>query len=1209
MEVVLFIIVLFVLFFLQVKITKLSDRIRFLEQDRKPTTSESLRAAKLETQIHELKARLRALEDQRGVGLSVPEPQEVVPPQPEPEPESAPEPATTESLGVPVHREPPPAPSSPVTPAPEPVPEVTLETTVAESPAPESKPTPPPIPGEEPVLAAASDSQEEPTPARSGPDWMEVLRKCHILPPDGQQLTEVRLASWWATRIGIVLGVIAAVFFAVHVSEHTSPLVKLLELLAVGVVLVAIGLRLQKSLKAFGEVLCAGGLAIFYVSAYAAYNFAPLKVLDSSLAGLGVQLLAVAFMAGFAVWRRSEPIASIGISLGYVSCWFSYTYGQESFTLLGLVLFAAAGAVLLWWRRWSGPVAVSFLGSYGGYILLAPSLVRTHEIFLIGSLFSIFIILHAAIQITHLTRHPLPDRLRMGGVLVNSSLAIVAGIFAMGHLPEGWLTWYFLGMGVLLTVLTLLEIWRPGLRPLWLILMLKAAGAFACFSIAKLQGPFEWLAIALEAGLVLYFSRMLRSRLLEVAFLVLWIAGQLLLLQDVIWSLLGVAKPLPATDRYTGFAFILVQTVTLSFFQRQRTQVENEGRSGNPLIVIWLSVFAGLGLAALFGGTSQTSERILQLIIVATVVAPLCYLLRAWVPIVVSSTTFLFATLYYLFEPGFGRGDPFAILNGSLLIGAGIVTSEMLRHQFANKFRIAEALRFAALVQACIAFGALLGHWHWNADFSKTLNWLYGGSPMLVLVYDELAIGLRLIAHSAWALVAVLILSVHAQSLQPKIALPYRAIIASLLLAIFLIVLWTMWYADHPISHPPLPIACLLPGTVILFTCLVTRDAIPLVTAMLIPVGYFLYFLDTFSGKPPVRFSDIFLLVTIPIGISTLHNWWLKEGVWKGSHFVDGVLHALWLLALTACFHSMLDTATFVACSASLSLLTYVGSLFVRLRELRTMAPLPAVVATIVLLYAFLRGDAALDGPPFLLWVAFVDVLVLWIIHRYVTRKVNGPSHWGLGFTCFFLGFTACRETLDMPWMLTAIGAVGALYHLIWKVTSIRPAGFIGALVLLFSSFAQFAIRFGHQPTRENQLALATLGLLTLIAGLFMATAPRTKYLYPDLRVVAAWGYPLATLIILYPAWAWEGSPAFDYATALWGVMGVLVFLGGLILRQRPYRIIGLLGLGCCVIRVFAVDIKETFFRIVAFGVLAVVLLLIGYLYARFREFIERETS
>ncbi len=1187
MEVVLFIIVLFVLFFLQVKITKLSDRIRFLEQDRKPTTSESLRAAKLETQIHELKARLRVLEDQRGGGLSVPEPEEVAPPQPATAPE--PEPVTAESLEQPVHRDPPPAPSSPVTPAPEPVPEATPETAVTESPTPESKPTPPPIPVEEPVPAAAAEFQEEPAPARTGLDWVEVLRKCHLLPPDGQQLSEVRLASWWATRVGIVLGVIAAVFFAVHVSEHTSPLVKLLELLAVGVVLVAMGLRLQKSLKAFGEVLCAGGLAIFYVAAYAAYNFAPLKVLDSTLAGLGVQFLAVAFMAGFAVWRRSEPIASIGISLGYVSCWFSYTYGQESFTLLGLVLFAAAGAVLLWWRRWSGPIAVSFLGSYGGYILLAPSLVRTHGIFLVGSLFSIFIILHAAIQITHLTRHPLPDRLRMGGVLVNSSLAIIAGIFAMGHLPEGWLTWFFFGMGVLLTVLTLLEVWRPGLRPLWLILMLKAVGAFACFSIAKLQGPFEWLAIALEAGLVLYFSRMLRSRLLEVAFLVLWIAGQLLLLHDVIWSLLGISEPLPATDRYTGLAFILVQTATLSFFQRQNSNLEKEGRPGKHLVAIWFAVFAGFGLAALFGGNSQTSERILQLIIVATVVAPLCYLLRAWVPIVVSTTTFLFATLYYLFQPGEGSGDTIAYLNGALLIGAGIVTSEMLRHRFSQEFRIAEALRFAAITQASIAFGRLLGYWHWSVDISTPL---------------------RLAAHSGWALVAVLILALHSRSTHPKVALPYRAVVATLLLAIFLIVLETMWNAIQPWhSLPPVYIACVLAGTVVIFACFLTKDSVPLVTAMLIPIGYFLYFLHALSGKPAVPLWEISTLVVVPIGISTFHNWWLKEGVWKGSHFVDGVLHALWLLALTAYFHSKLDTATFVACSASLALLTYVGSLIVRLRELRTMAPLPAVVATIVLLYTFLRGEKALDGPPFLLWVAFVDVLVLWIIHRYVTRQVNGPSHWGLGFTCFFLGFMACRETLEMPWMLTAIGAVGALYHLIWKVTSIRPAGFLGALILLFSSFAQFAIRFGEAPSRENQLALATLGLLTLISGLFMATAPRTKYLYPDLRILAAWGYPLATLIILYPAWAWEGSSAFDYATALWGVMGVLVFLGGLILRQRPYRIIGLLGLGCCVIRVFAVDIKETFFRIVAFGVLAVVLLLIGYLYARFREFIEREPS
>ncbi|MFT4636731.1 MAG: hypothetical protein ACI8T1_000037 [Verrucomicrobiales bacterium] len=52
---------------------------------------------------------------------------------------------------------------------------------------------------------------------------------------------------------------------------------------------------------------------------------------------------------------------------------------------------------------------------------------------------------------------------------------------------------------------------------------------------------------------------------------------------------------------------------------------------------------------------------------------------------------------------------------------------------------------------------------------------------------------------------------------------------------------------------------------------------------------------------------------------------------------------------------------------------------------------------------------------------------------------------------------------------------------------------------------------------------------------------------------------------------------------------------------------IGLLGLLACIARMFAVDIDDAFYRIIAFAVVAAVLLGVGFLYTRFRGWIEKQ--
>lgn len=105
--------------------------------------------------------------------------------------------------------------------------------------------------------------------------WRELLAQAHLLSPDGKS-TEANLEAWWTTRIGIVLAVIAAVFFAVHVSQGIPAWLKFAELLGASVLVTGLGHWLSRRNKIdlgntnidtikYGQIIFGGGLAMIFL--------------------------------------------------------------------------------------------------------------------------------------------------------------------------------------------------------------------------------------------------------------------------------------------------------------------------------------------------------------------------------------------------------------------------------------------------------------------------------------------------------------------------------------------------------------------------------------------------------------------------------------------------------------------------------------------------------------------------------------------------------------------------------------------------------------------------------------------------------------------------------------------------------------------------------------------------------------------------------
>jgi uncharacterized membrane protein len=94
----------------------------------------------------------------------------------------------------------------------------------------------------------------------------------------------------------------------------------------------------------------------------------------------------------------------------------------------------------------------------------------------------------------------------------------------------------------------------------------------------------------------------------------------------------------------------------------------------------------------------------------------------------------------------------------------------------------------------------------------------------------------------------------------------------------------------------------------------------------------------------------------------------------------------------------------------------------------------------------------------------------------------------------------------------------------------------------------------------------------------------------------------MSASIIAFSAFASDHLLNERLTAVFWGISAILLFVCGLLAGLRAYRLTGLIGLVFCTGHIFIFDIKDTFYRIIAFFVIGLVMLVIGFLYHRFRD-------
>jgi len=181
---------------------------------------------------------------------------------------------------------------------------------------------------------------------------------------------ELEVGQIWLVRIGIGMLLTGLIFLASftyqHFIDYVTPFERAAALFVVSLGLAGLGLWLEgrETLRYYGRVLAAGGLAGGYYALYASHYVPALQWIDGALASNLALMGWAAVIIGVACWRRAQTLGVAAIVLAY----YTSILGPDVSYTLGSNLILAGSAVFLTLRYgWKFVSYAALLGTYGTY--------------------------------------------------------------------------------------------------------------------------------------------------------------------------------------------------------------------------------------------------------------------------------------------------------------------------------------------------------------------------------------------------------------------------------------------------------------------------------------------------------------------------------------------------------------------------------------------------------------------------------------------------------------------------------------------------------------------------------------------------------------------------------------------------------------------------------------------------------------------------
>jgi hypothetical protein len=1062
----------------------------------------------------------------------------------------------------------------------------------------------------------SADAQEahEPSLLRQIP-WRDILGRMHLLPPDKSEsgeTAESQLAAWWVIRIGLVLLIIAAVFFGIHVSQHTPAWLRVLTLGLVSLGTIGLGTRMKGKLEGFGRAIIGGGFALLYFTAFAAFALPATKIIDSPTVGAMAQFSALVVAILWSLWKRDKTVATLTLFLGYVSCGFSHSHDLDRFATLGLVMLAATGAFLFATRGWLAPFITALVGSwtcFGIFALLdwlggdSPAF-----LYLMGVLVALTVVFEAGNLVCVARGQHVPgDRLRRWLILSNTSAAAVLGygVTRLAH-PDQLSTFYFL-FTALYFAFTVIHHLRTTDRAVTESLFLKSSALLCLGFAAAFTGPVRWLAIAFQAFALLWTARRSGSRWIAAGFVLVltasigWFWRDLTLDPPTQWRWLD-------SYRISGALYLVFLTAQLGFHSLWFPGgIGGAGRGhekqarGFRLVAALVIGFSALALS-LHPAFPGRSDPVWFLLVLSMLIGVLCPLMRKAVPCVAAALPLGSCYIAYAMLPPNTSQSAAAFLLGITLILTAFGLAEMIRRYWPESLSGGSLIREGALL---VGLATLLP---FSTALGRTLS-LSGNSGLgMFVLFPVVACAAVICRQQATA---------HGK--RSRLSIGFQIAVGVLVL---------MGGSVTCKSSPFFPSALALAGLPLLAMAIririwnvVIAGALPILTGFF---SLWLCLLETRISRLADDAINLGVLLLISISLAILL--WEKirmPRLRKATLWGDALLHALGIFSLHLFFQKHFGEGPDFFAAALLGVALYAVSRRFPFRVLVAISWMPVTLACFSRL---LTVDPQGIGPVDVWFVASgLLVLAHLVIAHHLFRKAPhtgaeesaGKFAFGLAEAASCIAVLAWTlitfATTEIPWQAAVLTGVALLCSALWRWREIPLIGHLGLAPLTLAFCTATVSMLSVNESSKPAAWILTSILLTaggLVAnGMILASAVRRMGGKITPASLLPWFHAASALFLAFTACTLDRLVDEKLTAVFWGLSAILLFVSGLFAGLRAYRLTGLIGLVFCIGHIFVWDIQNTFHRIIAFFVIGLVLLVIGFLYNRFRERISAQDS
>ncbi len=1107
-----------------------------------------------------------------------------------------------DALGRPVSQPPPeeeePPPyrvveDEPVVPPPLPV----YRKAVPEEPAPAPQAVSQPVTEWE--WETPSDITEDATPSfLSRVPWRDILGRMHLLPPvksESGETAESQLAAWWVTRIGLVLLIIAAVFFGIYVSQHTPAWLRVLTLGLVSLGTIGLGSKMKDKLEGFGRAIIGGGFALLYFTAFAAFALPATKIIDAPAAGALAQFAALIAAIIWSLWKKDQTVATLTLFLGFVSCGFSHSHDLDRFATVGLVLLAATGSFLFARRGWLAPFITSLVGSWACFgIFAAHDWLRGHSLefpLLMGTL----VVLTVVFEAGNLVAAVSGDRLRRWLILSNTSAAAVLGyaVTRMVH-PDRLSTFYFIFAALYLTF-TAIRHFRTTDRAVTESLFLKSSALLCLGFAAAFSGPVRWLAIAFQAFSLLWTARRSGSRWIAAGFV-------LVLAASIGWFWRDLTVEPPAEWRWldpfrvAGGLYLVFLTVQLGFhsswFPRgiggtggdHEKQARGFRVAGS--LVIGFTALA-LSLNPSFPGRS---DPVWFLFLLSALIGLVCPLMRSAVPCMAAALPLGSSYIAYAVLPPDASQGAAALLLGVALVIAAFGLSETVRRFWPDTLGGGSMVREGALLAGLatlLPFSIALG-----GKYSLAGNDGIGIFALFPVVA----------CAAAWCRQQT-----TASGKKARVSIGFQIAAGVLVLIGGAVTCESSEFFPGALAIAGLPLLALAKR--FRYWNVAIASAIPILG------GFFTLWLVLLGERPSgLLYDSINLAVLLLISVSVAIILWRRTStpslqttlVWG-----DALFHTLGIFSLHLFFQKHLGEGPDFLAAGLLGLSLFAVSRRFPFRVLGTVSWLPVALACFSSIMVE-NWHGVRSGE---IWFVAAGVVVLahLVVSNHLSRKNPHSENSGLGLpeviSCIAVlaWILITLAAVENPWQAAALVGVALLCSALWRWRNIAWIGHLGLGPLTLAFCTAASLMLSVEDVQKPATWILTSVLLTAaglaVNGMIMAGAVRRIL---GLKITSAslmpWFHAAGALLVAFVACALDRLVSDNLTAVFWGLSAILLFVSGLLAGLRAYRLTGLIGLVFCTGHIFIWDIQDTFYRIIAFFVIGLVMLAIGFLYHRFRE-------